>query len=316
VIWDGNSIRNARAVEQLIRELNLQQNEADLYRLREQVNNYYFSILLTGRYIEIIKVLIEELDMRISDIQSGIGNGTIPQVNYDLLYAEKLKAHQSFTELSYRKEALISSLENLCGIKNIGQTELLIPSPEINKEKSLNSPDLALLELKVNQLELSIDLLKSVRMPKVFGFGQFGYGLPPGNNFFSENSDFFYSLGIGIKWKITDWNKNRNERQSLSLQQQLTYIRKEAAEETLQRALLGKAAEIESLRETSEQDENIIDLRRNITSVAASQLANGIITASEYLTELANEKQAEIDAAIRKINIARAEIEYLNISGN
>ncbi|MCK7532714.1 MAG: hypothetical protein MZV63_17615 [Marinilabiliales bacterium] len=49
--------------------------------------------------------------------------------------------------------------------------------------------------------------------------------------------------------------------------------------------------------------------------MAASQLANGTITASQYLTELNNEKQAIIGAAARKISIARAEVEYIYITG-
>ena len=43
VFWDGGVTRSARAVEQVVSELNMKQNEADIYRLREQVNNYYFS---------------------------------------------------------------------------------------------------------------------------------------------------------------------------------------------------------------------------------------------------------------------------------
>ena len=53
VIWDGGVTRSARAVEQVVNELNLKQNEADVYRLREQVNNYYFSVLLVSSQIEV-----------------------------------------------------------------------------------------------------------------------------------------------------------------------------------------------------------------------------------------------------------------------
>ncbi|MCK7534072.1 MAG: hypothetical protein MZV63_25145 [Marinilabiliales bacterium] len=43
-------------------------------------------------------------------------------------------------------------------------------------------------------------------------------------------------------------------------------------------------------------DEELIQHPQKIAGVAASQLENGTITASQYLTELNNEKQAVISA--------------------
>ncbi|MFN2312962.1 MAG: TolC family protein, partial [Bacteroidales bacterium] len=166
------------------------------------------------------------------------------------------------------------------------------------------------------QLEVSKSLLKSQRMPKAFGFAQAGYGSPPGNNFLSQNPDFYYSLGAGIKWNIFDWNKNSNERKSLVLQQQLLGIKKSAAEESLQRMLTVRLAEITALREAAGRDDELIELRRKISGVAASQLNNGTITASQYLAELNSEKQAVIAAEARRISIARAEVDYICITGN
>ena len=54
--------RSARAVEQVVNELNMKQNEADVYRLREQVNNYYFSVLLVSSQIDVTGILISDLD--------------------------------------------------------------------------------------------------------------------------------------------------------------------------------------------------------------------------------------------------------------
>jgi hypothetical protein len=57
-------------------------------------------------------------------------------------------------------------------------------------------------------------------------------------------------------------------------------------------------------------------LRRKISGVAASQLNNGTITASQYLAELNSEKQAVIAAEARRISIARAEVDYIYITGH
>ncbi|MCK7534071.1 MAG: hypothetical protein MZV63_25140 [Marinilabiliales bacterium] len=36
-------------------------------------------------------------------------------------------------------------------------------------------------------------------------------------------------MGAGFKWNIFDWNKNSNERKSLSIQQQLIDIRQQCS---------------------------------------------------------------------------------------
>ena len=315
VIWDGGVTRSAREVEKVVSELNMQQSEADLYRLREQVNNYFFSVLLVRRQAEVISILISELDARILEVTSGVENGVMPPVTLDVLRAEKIKAEQSAAELERRHDALTRALGLITGMNELKDAELVLPDLVISENEEIDNPDLQLFDIRSRQLELSKNMLKSQRMPKVFGFAQAGYGNPPGNNFLSDKADLYYSFGAGLKWNIWDWNRNSNERKSLTLQQQLIDIRKSAAREALQRLVVLKLSDIESLRDAASRDEEIIRLRGSIAAAAASQLRNGTITASQYMTELNSEKQAVIAAAARKISIARAEAEYLYITG-
>lgn len=316
VIWDGGVTRSAREVEKMVSELNMQQSEADLYRLREQVNNYFFSILLVRSQAEVISVLISDIVARMQEVASGVENGVIPPVTLDVLRAEMIKAEQSSAELGRRHDALADALEQITGMTGLKYAGLVLPELAITGNEVIDNPDLRLFDTRSRQLELSKDLLKNQRMPRLFGFAQAGYGNPPGNNFLSDRADFYYSLGAGIKWNIWDWSRNSNERRSLTFQQQLLDIRKSAAEQALQRLLVLKLSEIESLRDAAGRDEEIIRLRGRIAAAAASQLRNGTITASQYMTELNSEKQAVISAAARKISIARAETEYLYITGH
>jgi outer membrane protein TolC len=316
VIWDGGVTRSARAVEQVVNELNMKQNEADVYRLREQVNNYYFSVLLVSSQIDVTEILISDLEARIREASSGVTNGVVTPVTVDVLTAEKIKAGQQLTELTRRRQSLVSALEQITGMTGLLDASFPLPQITISGDEIIDNPDMRLFEVRSRQLEMSKDLLKSQRMPKAFGFAQAAYGNPPGSNFFSETADFYYSVGAGFKWNIFDWNKNSNERKSLSIQQELIDIRRSAAEESLQRLLTVKMAEINAQREAAEQDEELIRIRTKIAGVAASQLENGTITASQYLTELNNEKQAVISAAVRRIGISRAEVDYIYITGN
>jgi len=315
VIWDGGVTRSAREVERVVSELNMQQSEADLYRLREQVNNYFFSLLLVRSQAEVTSVLISELNSRIKEASSGVENGVVPSVTLDVLRAEMIKAEQSAAELGRREDALVQALEQITGMTDLKDAELLLPELDITGSDLKDNPDLRLFDTRSRQMELSKTLLKSQRMPRIFGFAQAGYGNPPGNNFLSDNPDVYFSLGAGLKWNIYDWGKNSNDRRSLTLQQQLLDTRKSAAAEALQRVLTLKMAEIESVRGAAARDAELVEIRRRIAATAASQLENGVITASQYMTELNSEKQAVIAAAARKISIARAETEYLFITG-
>src|SRR5512133_1447540 len=314
-VWDGGVTRSARAVEQVIRELNMQQNEADIYRLHEQINNYYFSSMLLALQTDVTEIMIGELDARLKEAESGVKNGVTPPVTTDVLFAEKVKAMQSLTEMRYRHDALMSALAMITGIDDLRGATLLLPDQPSMTGEILNNPDLKIFDVRSKQLEMSKGLLKSQRMPRAFGFAQMGYGSPPGLNFFAETPDFYYSVGAGFKWNIWDWRKSSNERQSLTLQQQLTDIRKSAVVEGLERLLALKRAEIASLREAAKSDDLLISVRKKIVAVSASQLVNGTITGAQYITDLDSEKQAVINAGLRRINIARAEAEYINITG-
>ncbi len=315
VIWDGGVTRNARAVEKVVSELNMSQNEADIYRLRAEVNNYFFSILLINSQIEVTGILLSDLDARLKETASGVGNGVVPPVTIDVLRAERIRVEQSLSEIVHRRDALAGALEEITGMSGLNEASLILPEPLITGDEIIDNPDLRLFDIRSRQLEISKSLLKSQRMPRAFGFAQAGYGNPPGNNFLSDKADFYYSLGAGIKWNIFDWNRNSNERKTLAVQQQLLDLKKSTAEESMQRMLIVRREEIAALREAAERDDELITLRSKIAGVAASQLNNGTITASQYLTELNSEKQAVIAAAARKISISRAEVEYIYITG-
>jgi outer membrane protein TolC len=155
----------------------------------------------------------------------------------------------------------------------------------------------------------------SKRMPKAFGFATLGYGNPPGSNFFKDEFAPYYILGAGIKWNIFDWNKAKNEKQVITLQQGIIDNRKNDLTDNLNSLLESKKAEITSLEALIETDSELIALRKRITAAAESQYENGTITATEYLNEMNSERQTVVNYEIHKINLALARIEYLNISG-
>jgi outer membrane protein TolC len=179
----------------------------------------------------------------------------------------------------------------------------------------LSRPELQLFDLRKEQLAAGVKVIESKKMPKAFGFATLGYGNPPGSNFFKDEFAPYYILGAGIKWNIFDWNKAKNEKQVITLQQSIIDNRKSDLTDNLKRVLETKNAEINSLETLLKTDSELIALRKRITATAESQYENGIITATEYLNEMNSERQALVNYEIHKINLSLAKIEYLNISG-
>jgi outer membrane protein TolC len=315
VIYDGGAIKGARALEKADLNINEKQTETDLYKLRGQINGYYFNLLLLDRQRELLQNYLELIDKRISSMNSALASGVILKSDIDVLTSEKIKLKQQISENEIRKASLLKILSSLTGAEIDGSTEFVLPSLGEELTDELSRPELQIFDLRKEQLSATLQVIQSKRMPRAFGFATLGYGNPPGSNFFKDEFAPYYILGAGLKWNIFDWNKVKNEKQVISLQQGIIDNRKSDLTDNLKRLLDAKIAEITSLRSLLESDSELIAIRKRITVTAESQYENGTITATEYMNEMNSERQALINYQIHKINLALARVEYLNISG-
>ena len=315
VIYDGGAIRSAREMEKADLLLNEKQTETDLYKLKGQINTCYFNIMLLNRQKDLLDNYLDLLNKRITSIQSAVNNGVLMKPDIDVMTSEKLKLEQQITENRLRRDALLKILSDMTGSEINDSTRLILPAQPAELTDELLRPELQMYDLRKEQLSAGLKMVQSKRMPKAFGFATLGYGNPPGMDFFTDAFDTYYILGAGIKWNIFDWNKAKNEKQVISLQQGIIENRKNDMSDALRRQLEAKRSEISSLRELVETDSELIGLRKRITVAAESQYENGTITATDYLNELNSEKTAAINSEIHSINLVLAQIEYLNISG-
>jgi outer membrane protein TolC len=315
VIYDGGAIKGARALEKADLSINEKQTETDLYKLRSQINTYYFNLLLLDRQKELLNNYLELINKRITSMQSAYNNGVVLKSDIDVMTSEMIKLKQQLSENEIRKTSLLKILADLTGIDIDTSAELTLPLTAGELSKELSRPEIEVFDLRKEQLNASLKVIQSKRMPKAFGFATLGYGNPPGNNFFKDEFAPYYILGAGVKWNIFDWNKAKNEKHIVNLQQGIIDSRKTDLTDNLNRLLEAKNAEISGYKTLIETDSEQIALRKKITSSAESQYENGIITATELLNEMNSERQALINYEIHKINLAMAQVEYMNISG-
>ena len=315
MIYDGGAIKSARSLEKVDLSINEKQTETDLYKLRDQINGFFFNLLLLDRQKDLLSNYQELLNKRIVSLQSALSSGVILKTDVDVMTSERIKLEQQITENKIRKESLIKLLAGLTGTEIDPATELVLPLMEGEPTAEISRPELQLFDLRKEQITASLRMIESKRLPKAFGFATLGYGNPPGNNFFKDEFAPYYVVGAAIKWNIFDWNKAKNEKQILSLQKNIIETRENDLTDNLNRLLEAKKAEILSLQSLLKSDEELISIRKRISASAGSQYENGTITATDYLNELNSEQQALINFEIHKINLAMAKVEYYNISG-
>lgn len=315
VIYDGGAIKGAKELEKASLNLNGKQTETDLYKLRGQINGYYFNLLLLDRQKELLVSHQQLITKRMESMNSALTTGMILKSDLDVLASEKIKLEQQLSGNEIRKTSLLKILSGITGQEIDASAEFVLPSPAIELSGELLRPELQIFDLRKEQLGAGLQLIQSKRMPKAMAFASLGYGNPPGNNFFRDDFAPYYLLGASIKWNIFDWNRSRNDKQLIGLQQDLLDKRKNELTENLNRLLEAKNAEISTLKSLIESDSELIALRKRITEAAESKYENGTITATEYMNEITAERQALINYEIHRINLAMAQIEYSNISG-
>ena len=315
MIYDGGAIKGARALEKADYNINEKQNEADIYKLRGQVNGYYFNLLLLARQKEVLNSYLELIKKRISAAQSAVVNGVVLKSDIDVLTSEKIKLEQQITQNDITRSSLLKILSGMIGTELDPATEFTLPQSVNSLSKELLRPELQLFDLRKEQLGAGMKIIESKRLPKAFGFATLGYGNPPGSNFFKDEFAPYYIVGAGIKWNIFDWNKSKNEKSVITLQQGIIEKKKTDLADNLTRLLESKNAEIRGLQALINTDNELITLRKRISSSAESKYENGTITATDLLNEINAERQAVLNFEIHKINLAMAEVEYFNISG-
>ena len=315
VIYDGGAVKSARALEKAELKVNEKQTETDLYKLRGQITSYYFNILLLSRQRELLNTYLDITNKRINSMQSAEKNGVVLKTDIDVMTAEKIKIEQQIDENEIRKLSLLKILSGLTGTEIDTSAEFSLPVLKVESGQELSRPEIQLFDRRKEQLAASLQAVRSKRLPKAFGFATLGYGNPPGSNFFRDEFAPYYILGAGIKWNIYDWNKTKAEKQVINLQQEIVDKRKTDLADNLNRLLEAKNSEILSLQSLIESDSELIEIRKRITAAAESQYENGMITATEYLNQMNSERQALINLEIHKINLAMAQVEYMNIYG-
>ena len=314
-IWDGGLSKAKELLNNAENAGNLQQTEVELYQVKEKVNQFFFTSFLIQENLKILDKKTETLNERRKLLESAVNNGMVLSAELDQLLAELIKTEQTVIELKSNKETVLYALSILTGKTTEQFINLSLPIEPSDLNMPLKRPEMDLFSKQNELLGANSDLLQKQRNPKLFGFGQAGYG-KPGLNMLNNSFDTYYMLGLGFSWNVLDWKTTSRQKQIIKLQQDMVQTKQDAFVRNIDLATDQQNKQINQISELLKTDQQLITIRERITKTSASKLENGAITTADYIQDLNAETTARLMLETHKIQLKEAWIRLANIRGN
>ena len=314
LIYNGGLTNAALKVKLGQLKTKQKQLDANIYQLKTQINQLYFSVLLTQETYKLLEAKKRQLQSKLKEVKSGIKYGVLLPASDSVLEAELLKIKQQFIEVESRKSSLIETLSSLIGQSLSSLTEFEVPLIKTQLQTEINRPELDLFQFKKEEINNQKMLISKQNAPKLNGFATGGYG-NPGLNMLDNSFQPFYTIGVKLHWNVFDWNTNKRKQETVAINKDIIENEAEIFKLNTNIELNKQQQEIQKISAFINSDLEIITLREKVLKTIDSQLKNGVITSSTYITEFTNLFEAENTLLKHRIQIQLAKANYNIIKG-
>lgn len=317
IIYDGGTTSSLKNVEESQLYSDKQKVEVELYGLKQRVNDFYFSVLLLQEKKNINQVYYNDVQSKIKELTSKVENGVTPKSNLYIMQAQLLQIEQDLESIETDKIASLKMLGELMDVSIDKDIVLKLPDPKINNYEIIpgERPEYKLFEYQKSQFEAMKSSVNTRVLPKLNIFGQAGYGRP-GLNILDNSFQPFYTVGLNVTWNPINWNSNSNEIQIYEANKNMIEKQKETFDKNLKVSLEKYKSDMLKYESLIKKDEELMTLRDKIVESTASQLSNGTITSTVYLTELNNKNQVLLTYKTHLIQLVQAKINFLTTKGS
>jgi outer membrane protein TolC len=302
------------------------QLEADLYQLRERINQLFFGILLIDEQVKENDLVMADIRLGLNKVLASISNGTAFKSNADVLRAELLKDDQNNIELRAGRKAYADMLGFFTG-KTVDEGTVLTkpgrldgapsgmsgqpvpPSPDIHR------PELSVYALQDKSLDIQDKLLKANALPKLGLFLQGGWGRP-GLDMLDNNFTGFYIGGIRLTWSPSAYYTLKKQHALIGIDRQNVAVQRETFLFNTHLTIKQQDGAIDQYRQLLASDDEIVALRDKIKNTSLAQLENGAIDSNDYLREVNAEDQARQGKIVHTIQLLMSQYNQRTTTGN
>lgn len=233
--------------------------ESTLLGLRQEVNTLLIDIIHNTQLIEMQTELVERMDSMVAYYKKAAEAGAETRLDYNKTVLEHIAAHRDLNALKVTRAALLTSLQNLNGGKNVddmaqrlGTTYPIMPAPDKLSAETIRErdPRIAAAQASLEAAESMVKVEKRSRIP----------GFSIGYEHEVEGDETFNGFSIGLTLPV--WGRKH--------QIKATKLEAEAALMDAEMALARSLAEmdsdrrqLEALRSTLDEYEPVVNDKTN-----------------------------------------------------
>ncbi|OIP84291.1 MAG: transporter [Porphyromonadaceae bacterium CG2_30_38_12] len=315
-IWDGGVVKSQKHLLHAQAKAEKQQVEVELYALKERINQLYFGILLLNEQLTQLGFVRSDLQASYERIVALKQNGVAGQADVDAIRVEQLNLSQKETDMQATRSSYVEMLATFTGLNLDSKSEFSKPITEIETTEMENKrPELLLLSTQSDALNSQRNLIVSSNLPKIGLFVQGGYG-KPGLNMLSDAISPYYIGGLRLSWNISGLYTQKNNLDKLSISQKSVEVQKETFLFNNKLQNQQQTNEIKKLKATLKTDNEIIELRNNISKATTSKLENGTATVNDLLRDINATSIALQNRALHEIQVYMAIYQLKNNTNN
>ncbi|MBC7777595.1 MAG: TolC family protein [Phycisphaerae bacterium] len=308
-IWDGGTDRHVRQQRELERELAAAQVDVDAISLREIVTDLYFKALLLQESEAVLVASKKDLQTRLKQTEAAVSEGIALRTSADQIKIQVLKTDQQIAATQSDHQALLEILAKWVGQNVVPATLVAGSSKAGNPAAEASStvrPEHTLFSLQQRSLQIGKDALGLRAQPRIEAFVQGGIGRPNPFNFFETGFEPFYLVGLRAFWMPIDWGNKRREAQVFDIQIKNLDVQRQFFDQRLETSALKDQQDEAKWRAQLAQDDAIIALQADIIQRADTQVKNGVMTVTDYLTQLNLLTQAQLNRKTHEIQAVQA----------
>lgn len=305
-IWDGGRISNQKKIAQAQGEVDKAQNDVNLYTVAQRVNELYFGVLTIDERLKTNNELQVLLQSSLDKLSAMYKEGTAMRSDVSSVKAEKLNAEQQATELNATRQSLLRLLSVFCGMDNI--TAVNKPTAISTSAMDSHRPELALVDAQLNLAQVQEEGLKSNLMPRISAFAQGYYGYPGYDMF----HDMFHRtwtrngmIGVKATWNISSLYTKKNDHAKIQAQRDMAENYRETFLFNNRLDQVSQREDVAKYQAMMAEDQQIVELRRDVRQAAESKLRHGIIDTNNLLQEINRENTAKINMSIHEVQMLK-----------
>jgi len=319
VIWDGGVIRARKNIAEASSELNRRKTAAELYTLKERVNQIFFGILLIDEKLKQNVILQNELQRNQDLINAYIRSGIASRPDADIIKVEQLNAVQRMIELKSVKSSYIQMLGVLTGMVLDESIILIRPGiivPDTPAEKqSDNRPEMDMFAAEAVLSDNKKSAVISGIMPNLNLFLQGGYGRPALNMFDNDFSSYYIG-GVRLLWNLSGFYTFQNDLKLIDIEKKSIETARDTFLFNNNLQITQQKNEIDKIEKLLESDDEIILLRDRVKKSVEDRVENGTLSVSDLIKEINASDSALQEKAVHEIQLIMAVFNLKNLTNN